>query len=409
MNSPILSVINNKHFRNLWLGQITSQVATNMLTFVLVLRIYQTTVSNTAVSLLILTLGLPAVVVGILAGTLVDSWDKRNVLIVTNLLRTILILGFFFSSETPLWVYLLILAISITTQFFVPAEAPTIPRLVSKELLLPANSLFTFTFYTSMVVGYIFSGPALRFFGNHNVFLFLSALLALAAFFVSQIPNEVKKAQAKMKFDKDEAVKIYRDFLSGLKFIKEDKKVGLAIFLQTVAQALFVCLATLAPGFADTVLKIEVSDASYIILGPAGTGLILGALLVGQFGQRFPKERLVNIGIVCAGVLLFLLAILAGGLGGLVVALLLLGLLGVFTAFVTVPSSTMLQEYTPSALQGRVYGFVTAFVGGAAILPAIFTGLAADLFGIRAVILFLALLVLAFAIYRLNKARYNVL
>ncbi len=406
MNSPILSVINNKHFRNLWLGQMTSQVATNMLTFVLVLRIYQTTVSNTAVSLLILTLGLPAVVVGILAGTLVDSWDKRNVLIITNLLRTILILGFFFSSETPLWVYLLILAISITTQFFVPAEAPTIPRLVSKELLLPANSLFTFTFYTSMVVGYIFSGPALRFFGNHNVFLFLSALLAMAAFFVSQIPSEGKKAQVKMKFGKEEAVKIYRDFLSGLKFIKEEKEVGLAIFLQTVVQALFVCLATLAPGFADTILKIEVRDASYIILGPAGVGLILGALLVGQFGQKVSKERLINIGIVCAGVLLFLLAILAGW-GGLVVTLLLLGLLGVFTALVTVSSSTMLQEYTPSALQGRVYGFVTAFVGGAAILPVAFTGLAADLFGIRIVIFFLALLVLAFAIYRLGKARYN--
>jgi MFS family permease len=416
MSKPFLAVIGNRNFRNLWLGQITSQIAINMMAFVLVLRIYQTTTSNTAVSFLILTIGLPAIFVGVLAGTLVDRFDKRNVLVVTNLLRMILLLGFFASSETLLWVYLLVLFISITTQFFVPAEAPTIPRLVSNNLLLTANSLFTFTFYTSMISGFVLSGPALRFFGPHNVFLFLAALLALAAFFVSQIPPEGKKEEkinstlrvftSVIKFGKEELISIYRESLKGLEFVKRKNEVGGAIFLLTASQALIASLASLAPGFADRILAIEIEDASYLIMGPAAIGMVIGALLVGQFGRRFTKQNLINLGIILTGILLFSLS-LDVRFRGLLAAVVLLFLLGAANSLVTVPANTSLQEDAPSQFRGRVYGVLTSLVGGAAILPVMITGLAADIFGIGKVIFGIASLILGYGVYRVVKQRYN--
>ncbi len=402
---PFLSVILNKNFRSLWLGQVTSQVAINMMAFVLVLRIYETTSSNTAVSLLILTIGLPAIIFGGLSGTLVDRWNKRNVLVVTNLIRMLLLLGFFASSETLLWVYLLVIFISITTQFFVPAEAPTIPRIVPKNLLLTANSLFTFTFYISMITGFVLSGLALKFFGPHNVFLFLAALLGLAAYFVSQISPEIKKEEA-VRFDMAEVGQVYQEFLSGLSFIKKDEEVSRAIFLLTASQALIASLASLTPGFAHNNLMIDVQDASFTILGPAAIGMVIGALLVGQFGRKVSRKTLINLGIILAGTLLLSLATIVR-FKNLPLAIALLFLLGGANALVDVPANTTLQANAPEDVRGRVYGVLTSLVGGAAILPVMVTGLLADLFGIGKVMFMMACLILFYGIYRSLKDRYN--
>lgn len=402
---PILAVILNRNFRNLWFGQVSSQIAINMMIFVLAMRIYETTVSNTAVSLLILAMGLPAIFVGFLAGTLVDRWDKRNVLVVTNLIRMVLLLGFFASSETLAWVYLLVLGISISTQFFVPAEAPTIPRIVKAEYLLTANSLFTFTYYTSVIIGFVLSGPSLRFFGPHNVFLFLAALLALAAFFVSQIPSE-GKLELKEKFGREELIKVWQEFIAGIRFLKTEEAVFASILLLTASQALIASLASLAPGFAHRVLEVEVKDASYLIMGPAAIGMLMGALLVGQFGRKTKRTYLINLGIILAGMVLFLLSTIVR-FKNLPLAIILLALLGGANALVDVPANTNLQQNAPAEVRGRVYGILTSLVGGAAILPVMITGLAADLFGVGKVIFGIASIIFSYGIYRIFKERYN--
>ncbi|MFH0863930.1 MAG: MFS transporter [Candidatus Gottesmanbacteria bacterium] len=402
---PFLAVILNRNFRSLWLGQITSQVAINMMAFVLILRIYQTTSSNTAVSLLILMIGLPAIIFGAISGTLVDRWDKRDVLVVTNLVRMVLLLGFFISSEAPIWVYILVVAISISTQFFVPAEAPTIPRIVPEEYLLTANSLFTFTYYISMISGFILSGPALKFFGPRNVFLFISALLGLAAYFVAQISREDKPKV--ISHGKLEIIKIYQEFLNGLRFIKRNTIVFQSLILLTASQALIAALASLAPGFAHRILQIDVADASYTILGPAALGMIFGALLVGQFGRKTEKSKLISWGIFSAGLFLFALVFIIVKARNLYLAVTILFLIGAANALIDVPANTNLQEHAPAELRGRVYGVLTSLVGGAAILPVIFTGVAADLFGIEKVIFTISILILLFGIYRLSKERYN--
>lgn len=399
-----LTVAKNRNFRNLWFAQIISQLAFNMMSFILALRIYQTTNSNTAVSILVLIIGIPSIFFGILAGTLVDRWDKRNVLVATNLLRMIFLLGFFASSETLIWVYLLVLAISITTQFFVPAEAPTIPRLVEAPLLLTANSLFTFTFYTSMIIGFIFAGPTLKIFGSQNAFLFLSACFALAALFVSRIPSEEKKEEKELIRAGIESV--WKGFLSGVEFIRGRREIAASIFLLVASQVLTAALVSLTPGFAHKILQIEIEDASFIIMGPAVVGMVVGALLIGQFGRKFSKRTLTTMGIFLGGIFLLLLSAVVK-FPNIPVAILSLAFLGVACSLVNVPANTVLQTDTPPALQGRVYGVLTSFIGGAAILPVVLTGVAADIFGVGKVISGIAGTIFLFGIYRVVKERYN--
>lgn len=410
--SPIKAVIANRNFRNLWLGQIISQIAVNMMGFILMIQIYERTLSNTAVSGMLFAIGLPAIFFGVIAGGVVDQFDKRMILVVSNLIRGAMLFVLFFMSESVAGAYVVAFLFSLATQFFIPAEAPSIPNLVSADELLPANSLFTFSFYASTITGFILSGPFLKIFGSQNIFIFLAFLMMIAAYFVSKIPGEKKQGEIELSFSK-----IGRDIDEGFRFIRKNKRVGQSMLLMTFSQALLAVLAALAPGFADKTLKIILEDSSYLVMGPAAIGLIMGALGVGTWGKHFLKGMLIRWGILGTGITLillsllvrvshgsyFMLSILPIPVGGLEIAVIILFVLGFTNALISVPASTVLQEATEGALMGRIYGVLTSLTGGAAILPAIFSGILADAVGIGKTIFVIGSSVLLFGIYRLLK------
>ena len=84
-----LAVLRNRRFLALWLAQAATQVGANMVLFGLTVQIAETTRSTSAVSLLILTFLVPAVAFSAIAGVYVDRYDRRLILIVTNLLRAV--------------------------------------------------------------------------------------------------------------------------------------------------------------------------------------------------------------------------------------------------------------------------------------------------------------------------------
>ena len=96
-------LLRNPDFLKIWIAQIVSQLATNLLNFALIIRVYElaanTRYANIAVSLLILAFGIPSIVFAVLAGAYVDHWDRKKVLIVTNIVRAVLVLGFLIFSS----------------------------------------------------------------------------------------------------------------------------------------------------------------------------------------------------------------------------------------------------------------------------------------------------------------------
>jgi MFS family permease len=414
--SSFIEVLKIGAFRSLWLGQITSQIAINMLAFVLAMRVYETTHSNTAVSIIYLAVALPAVLFGMFAGVFVDRFDRKLILTLCNLSRAFAVLGFFFSSETLLWIIILVVIISIVTQFFVPAEAPTIPRIVPSNLLLTANSLFSFTFYGSVILGYLLSGPMLRLFGPHSIFLFISSLLFLSAIFVRQIPGKDGGEAIKALMDRIKAkgfwqrattitsyqrkiTLLFTDLFDAYRFIQSQKKVRGLIFLMVSSQALIAILMALAPGFADKGLKIDIADASTVMLGPAAFGMILGALWIGHFGKNRQGEKMIDFGVISAGFFLLLLSIVSGYYSLLLAVFFLFGI-GMSNAFIDVPANTLLQHNTDEYLRGRIYGVISALNGGVAFIPVIIAGGFADLFGVTFVMGFIALVIFSYGILR---------
>lgn len=407
-------------FRMLWFGQICSQLAVNTLLFVLALRVYENTNSNTAVSGLFMAYGIPAVLFGLVAGTLVDRLDKRRVLMLCDLIRGVFVLALLFLSQNMIVVYVITFLNALITQFYVPSEAPLIPKLVPKDRLVPANSMFSFTFYTSLAIGSLLAGPLLRLFGAQGIFIVISALFFTASFFSSRIQSQGEGTvglKSLMQYKVGYLFsRIWESFVEGIKYVTASKPLTDAIALLTGTQIILVMLGSLGPGFADRVLHIDVRDASLFIVGPAVLGIILGALWVGTVGYRFKPTRLIQFGITAAGSLLVLIAFSVRILKFpaftwlytshvvFPLEIILFFLLGASNSFLDVPSNSILQEQAHGSLHGRVYGMLNAFIGGVGILPIIAGGVLADTIGIGKVIFILGVLIL---IYSGIRMRYN--
>ena len=149
----VLAVFRNPAFLRLWLSQASTQIGGNMVLFGLTVIVSETQ-PNTAVSLLILSFLVPAVLFSAVAGVYVDRIDRRIVLISTNVLRAIATVGLVLVGDHFGLILALNIFISTVTVFFAPAEAAMIPQVVPRHQLLSANGVFTLTLNAAFAVGF---------------------------------------------------------------------------------------------------------------------------------------------------------------------------------------------------------------------------------------------------------------
>jgi MFS family permease len=402
------SVLTVRPFRSLWFAQIFSQLAINTLLFVLGLRIYQNTGSNAAVSGLFLAYGIPSVLFGMVAGTAVDHLDKRRMLMYCDILRGVLVFLLLFVSGNIILVYLVTFVNAVITQLYVPSEAPLIPKLIPSDLLVPANSLFSFTYYSSLAVGTILSGPLLRVFGPHWIFPVISALFFIAVWHESRLPSQAAGVfgfTSIFRYRVSYLIsRIFEELFEGIRYVRQIPALTDSLLLLTGTQIIFAMLGTLGPGFADRVLRIDVRDASLFIVGPAVLGIIAGALWVGSFGYKLKPGRLIKLGVTGAGAILVLISLIVRVHVPIGIVMALFFFLGAANSLLDAPANSILQDEAKGSMRGRVYGMLTAAVGGVGILPVIIGGVLADVAGVGRVILLLGLLILAYGIWRM---KYN--
>src|SRR3990172_13086900 len=168
MKNPIIAALSIPSFSFLLISEFFSQFAMNLFNFILLIVVFDLSSSNIAVAGVVLSFTVPSIIFGILAGVYVDRWNKKNVLVYTNALRALAAFPLVFVSHEIFLIYLFSFAVSLITQFFIPAETPIIPLMVKKELLLTANALFSMGIFGSIIVAYALSGPILLIMGKTN-------------------------------------------------------------------------------------------------------------------------------------------------------------------------------------------------------------------------------------------------
>ena len=115
MKTHILRALSEKSFLNLWIGEVFTQIAINLFLFFLILIVFKQTQSNTAVSIVVITFTLPAIIFGSLAGVFVDRWNKKYVLIVSNIIRALLFIVLIFYLNNLYVIYAVSLLVCVLT------------------------------------------------------------------------------------------------------------------------------------------------------------------------------------------------------------------------------------------------------------------------------------------------------
>lgn len=388
--------------------------------FVIIFIIYEITKSNTAVSGVILSFIVPAIIFSFFAGVYVDRWNKKKVLLFTNLIRGALILLFLFSNTNIALMYVLTFLIAISTQFFIPAEAPMIPLLVEKNLLVSANALFAVGIFSTVFIGYIFSGPALIFLGKTNVFIFLAVLFFISGIFIELISYKKKKAKEK-EIEIINTIKtssFVLEIKEAFSFIRKAREVFNALLIVTFSQTIIFTVAVLGPGYVATILDTQVENLSWIVLAPCAFGMIVGSLIVGSIAKKLNSNLSITIGFLLSGVVLAFLPmgskVASQGIVQTIntylphflvinimhIIVILTFLLGLSNALIFIPANTILQTKTDEELRGRIYGFLNAFTAAVSFLPVALAGGLADVLGIGRVLTGIGILIFMVGIIR---------
>lgn len=415
MNNRLFQVLSIRPFLFLWLAEVFSQIAMNMVNFVLIIVAYKISNSNAAVSGIVLSFTVPAILFGLIAGVYVDHWDKKKVLFATNALRTLLLVVLAIFHVNIFSIYALSFAIAVVTQFFIPAETPMIPRLVKKELLFTANALFGMGLYGSLVIAYALSGAALLLFGDTYVFFFLAVLFFLSAFCITliKVPEEYEKV-----IEQKTMHTFMRDVKNVFLLVVKTREIFHSLLLLTLSQLLILIMAVIGPGFANKILGIQVDAFPLLFVTPAALGMVVGALILGNYFHGFSKEKSATIGVFLSGVAMLFLPfgsrVASRGfiqtintvlppflaIDILHIMIVLAFIMGFANAFVFVPSNTLIQEKTSDEFRGRVYGMLNALVGIFSLLPIIIVGEFADIFGVSQVIIGIGITIIIIGIFR---------
>ena len=377
---PYVRLALNGSFSALWAGQLISLFGDRLNQLALVAVVAISTGSALATGLVFFAATLPNLLLSPIAGTFVDRWDHKEVMVVSDILRGAIVLVLPIAAVTNiLLVYPLIFLVTSISIFFRPARIAVIPRIVPERDLLSANSALWVGETIADVVGYPLAGlfvallgtaVPLAFWVDAATYLASAALLATIA-----IPRVARPAT-----DEGRQPGFSDELKAGWRFLRTET-VLLANTLQgTVGQFALGLSIALTPTFVQTTFTSSAFpwQASYGFLETGlGVGNLIGGFAVGLVGARFAKGRMVIGGYAIWGVFLFAFAIS----NQLALAIGLMFGMGVANMVFVIPSQTLFQERTPPSLMGRVVGFRSALVFGSLTLAMLLGSILGQVFG----------------------------
>jgi MFS family permease len=389
--SGFKALLKNRAFLLLWGGQIFSQIADKVLTIMCVglLTSYHIPVRFAAASAsyVFIASTIPAILFGAAAGIYVNRHRKKQIMVASNLVRGLLTLLLPILPKEFVILLIIIFAIYMVTQAFTPAEQSAIPLVVKPQNLLPANALFTTTQIGSVIVGFAIGEPLLTavtsISKNGAQEVLVSSLYLVAAGLVQLIKIEetIDRSQRARRLSP------WHDLKDGFKYLQSNKLLLNAILQLSVFSATIAALPILAINLTAEV-GLEPKQFGFLVAA-AGIGLVLGAGILGHFGNRLPQKSLPLIGFIGMSVVLAVFTFVHNIWMGLLCG----ACLGLGASLVNVPMQTLIQERTPESMRGKVFGFQNNVVNIALSVPLIITAPLTDRFGLQPVLWGMSLIV----------------
>lgn len=372
----------NRNYLLLLQGQFISRIGANLFLFAMALFVKNETQSASLMGVMMMVAALPGVILGPIAGTVVDRYSRRKIVILCDLLNSLAVFAFavfvyFNPGATKLSIgALMVIAVfnGIINSFFLPAIAAAIPDIVPHDKLAAANSLGQLTLQLSLFLGqgvgsflYSILATAVIAFINGCTYLYAG----ISKIFI-KIPQHIPEKSREWR---DQLKHFKQDLIVGLKYVWKIKGLKIAVLISALLSFFSAPIVILIPFFIQNSLKV--GDQWYgILVTIMGVGSLVGYLLTGVVKIE-PRRR---------GLLMIIFMILNSTLYGflgltthLSVAIGILFAAGVLSGFITVNITVIMQIKTPTEIRGRVFAFLATINGSLMPLGMGLGGIVADL------------------------------
>lgn len=401
-----LPVLKNRYFMYLWTSQVLSQLAINIMNFLVLVHLFESTGSTIASSFIWVAYGIPAVIFGPIAAAMVDLYDRRKILILSNLVQAIVIGVYALLFQKFLYLsYGVVLAYSVMDQFYVPSETASLSSLVPKERLPQANGLFFISQQAATILGFGMAGVILEFLGFRFTMILGTIMLLVATFAVSRLPRiQVEKVKA-AKTVEEKLIRFFSRIYEGYSFIRHRKRILYPFLFLMWLQVSLAILVVNLPVIGTEVLKTKASLAGVLTIGPGGIGALFGTFLVAKFiSRKVRKKVIIDNSLLALAITFIVVSIVAPFLPfwpSRLVLIFSFFVVGVCYVSALIPTITYLQVNTPRKLTGRVFGNFWFLTTVATMLPVLFSATITEVLGVN--LLMVGLGLFAGVVYVVSK------
>jgi MFS family permease len=382
--------LSHRDFRLFWVGAFLSNVGTWMQAVAQGWLVLQLTNSAFWLGLDAFMATAPGFLFTLAGGVFADLIDRRRLLLYTQVVAGITALALAALVATNVVDRWMVLGFSFVTGCCMALASPSYLAmtydLVGREDLANAIALNSTQFQLSRVVGPALAGVAFRLFGLAGCFFanglsFIFVVLALWMVRMERGPtvpaHSVKDRRA-----------LWRDLVEGFRYVRNRPRVFALLLLSGVNSLFGAPYFTMVPIYARDIFRLGETGLA-VMMGTAGLGAFLGALLVAYLGDFRRKGWLVLGGAVAFGVCIMGFALSSR----LTLSLLFLFGLGFALVVSVATTNTLLQKLVTDKMRGRVMSmFILSFVGTMPI-GNIIAGAASTQFGLQLTLAFGGLVV----------------
>ncbi|HEX2252708.1 MAG TPA: MFS transporter [Thermoanaerobaculia bacterium] len=220
----------NTAFRRLWAAEIVSLLGDWFNTIALYTLVDRLTGSPMALGAVFIVKLLPMGLASPVAGLIVDRWNRRRVMIASDLLRAVLVLGLLLVDEPgDVWLVYVVTALQMVVgSVFEPARAASLPNITSARELVTANALSAATWSAMLALGAALGGVATEWLGEQTVFVVDSATYLVSAWFLMRIaiPQETDPPEAGPTRLGPVLRRAGRNILDGWSYLRRNRPAG---------------------------------------------------------------------------------------------------------------------------------------------------------------------------------------
>jgi MFS family permease len=364
-------VIASPSYFPLWLGQLISNFGDTLHYIALVVLVFRLTGQGLAVAGLVAAEVVPVLVLGPVAGVVIDRFSRKAVLIGADLFRAGLVL-------TLLWPQGAWHAgLAAGNTFFNPTVQAVIPVLTTEEQRLAANSVAWSTGRLVQILAAAVAGGLIALIGTGPAFAVNAASFAASALLISRLRIPAHAGQLGAGSTRGLGSYI-GDARAGLAFARRDRFVARLVPVQALASLATGATSALLVVLAERHLQLPPAGFAWLI-GAIGVGALLGPLIPSTVARDYREARWLFVPYVIRGIGDVLLAVVTALPG----ALLLLFVYGLNTSTGMVVFNSTVQGAVPDAMRGRVFTLLDITWSAMRLLSLALGGLLVDAVGIE--------------------------